>query len=388
MIAPARQQEPWYCEDRIEIEEISAIDDLEALRFEWSCLWNRCPSATAFQSPEWLIPWWRHLGNGDLMVLALRQEGRLIGLAPFFIFISSLETGGTRTLLFVGTGNSDYLDLLLDPDCGQGECLHAIFNHLSEQSDRWDLCDLHQLPPDSPLLTQIRRAPPNVAQQVSGPADLEIGITAGLETCATGLRYSRLKLCLHEPCPSLTLPPTLKKLPDAIPGRQLEKSHYYGRKLAKLGPTRLEAANKDNFRECLDALLRLHRARWSAKGGAGLLTEAAIQHFHGEAAWALLDRGALRLFTLRLMDQIVGVLYGFVLRPRRACYYLSGFDPEFEKFSLGTLLIGHCIEEATREGAVGFDFLRGQEAYKYHWGAKDRPTYRCWFRPEDLSPGK
>jgi CelD/BcsL family acetyltransferase involved in cellulose biosynthesis len=36
------------------------------------------------------------------------------------------------------------------------------------------------------------------------------------------------------------------------------------------------------------------------------------------------------------------------------------------------ILIGHAIEEAAREGARDFDFLRGQEAYKYEWGAQDR----------------
>jgi len=44
-------------------------------------------------------------------------------------------------------------------------------------------------------------------------------------------------------------------------------------------------------------------------------------------------------------------------------------------------MIGHAIEEAVRAGASEFDFLRGKEAYKYKWGAKDRPTYRCVLRP-------
>jgi hypothetical protein len=41
------------------------------------------------------------------------------------------------------------------------------------------------------------------------------------------------------------------------------------------------------------------------------------------------------------------------------------------RLSPGTLLIAHAIEEVIREGAAIFDFLRGQERYKYFWGAGD-----------------
>ena len=55
---------------------------------------------------------------------------------------------------------------------------------------------------------------------------------------------------------------------------------------------------------------------------------------------------------------------------------LAGFDPAFSKLSPGTLTIGHAIDQAIREGATEFDFLRGGEPYKYHWGAVDRVNFR------------
>ncbi len=63
-----------------------ANEDLESLRPEWSELWNHSPRATPFQSPEWLLPWTRHLfGGGDILAMTSRDEtGRLIGLAPLF----------------------------------------------------------------------------------------------------------------------------------------------------------------------------------------------------------------------------------------------------------------------------------------------------------------
>ena len=57
----------------LEIEEATTMAALEALRPDWTKLWLRSPAATPFQSPAWLIPWWRHFGNDELLVLAARR---------------------------------------------------------------------------------------------------------------------------------------------------------------------------------------------------------------------------------------------------------------------------------------------------------------------------
>jgi CelD/BcsL family acetyltransferase involved in cellulose biosynthesis len=89
----------------------------------------------------------------------------------------------------------------------------------------------------------------------------------------------------------------------------------------------------------------------------------------------LLRQGLLRLHALRLDGAITATLHALADRPgiagRRVYFYLGGFDPRFAALSPGALLLAHAIEEAAREGAAGFDFLRGGETYKYRWGARD-----------------
>jgi CelD/BcsL family acetyltransferase involved in cellulose biosynthesis len=89
----------------------------------------------------------------------------------------------------------------------------------------------------------------------------------------------------------------------------------------------------------------------------------------------MLDAGALRMYAMRHGERIVAIFYGFASRGT-VYYYLSGYDPGLEKFSPGTLIVAHAIEEAVREGAITFDFLRGAEDYKYAWGGKDRMNSR------------
>ena len=106
-----------------------------------------------------------------------------------------------------------------------------------------------------------------------------------------------------------------------------------------------------------------------------MLDDDVVQRFHREAARGLLDAGALRMHAIRLGGRIVAVFYGFA-HAGTVYYYLSGYDPELERLSIGTLIVAHAIEEAVREGATTFDFLRGAEEYKYAWGAADRVSVR------------
>lgn len=333
----------------LDLEEVTSPAALESLRTAWGALWARCPEATPFQTPEWLIPWWDRFGSGDLWVLALRQDDRLVGLAP--LYVGAPGDAPARIVRLLGSGNTDYLDVLAEPGLEE-TVMEAVCTYLQAQQDRWDRCDLLQLRPGSPLLS---------APVPDGWTD---------ETAAA------------DTCPILTL-----SAPDAdaaIPDSFLKKLRYYRRRTARFGTLRIEQAGGSTFDTAFEALLRLHGARWAERDGPGMLAAGDVQHFHRTVARGLLRRGLLRLYTMYLDEQVVASYYGFVHRDR-AYYYLSGFDPAFGKLSPGNLIVYHAIQEAAREGARHFDFLRGREAYKYRWGAEDQQNQQRRLRHAPLT---
>jgi CelD/BcsL family acetyltransferase involved in cellulose biosynthesis len=56
--------------------------------------------------------------------------------------------------------------------------------------------------------------------------------------------------------------------------------------------------------------------------------------------------------------------------------YNAGIDPAEEKASPGITGVALLFQERIASGTRRFDFLRGQERYKYEWGAVDEPIYR------------
>jgi CelD/BcsL family acetyltransferase involved in cellulose biosynthesis len=320
------------------VEERRGHDALESIaQEEWRDLEARCRSASPFQSAEWLLPWWTCFAHGELRVITVRHGNKLRALLP--IVIEPTAHGNRITLL--GTGNTDHLDLLTDDHCRDVATAMAI-DAVAQWLAPSDWCEFEQLSESSPLLAT--------------PAPF--GWSWELEQC--------------DVCPTLAIASCAG---DPIPPRRVTETRYARRRISRRGKASVEFVRRETLDEALCALFALHQARWQARGHAGVLGSEAVRRFLSLVAEGFLRRDVLRLYALRLDDRIVAVHCGFQWRGRRA-YYIGGFDPALRSLSIGSVLLEHAIRHAAEEGATEFDFLRGAEDYKYHWGAQERPSFR------------
>ena len=159
-------------------------------------------------------------------------------------------------------------------------------------------------------------------------------------------------------------------LEEVIPARKLRKLRMARHRVARRNG-QIERADAASASLHLDALFRLHAARWESRGERGVLADAAVRRFHISALPGLVGHDLLRSYLLRIEGRVAGIFYGFQSGDRLLAY-LGGFDPDFGFESPGTVLMGHAIEVAIGEGLREVLLLRGQEPYKYEWGAIDR----------------
>lgn len=278
---------------------------------EWERLFEESERATPFQHPAWL----RGFPSQDRLLLQVRRHGRVVGLAPLRI-----ADGVVR---FLGEGISDYLDLLASPGEEQNTA-RATLEWLRRHQFGCEFTDV-------PAHSALRDAAPD----------------------------ERGNAC-----------PVLDLLGSEIPARVLKSLRTAARGL----DVQFESAVSNNLEEYMDALFRLHAKRWEGRGEPGVLRDSWVQTFHRRTAAGLSQAGLLRFYGMRLEGQLISILYCFAAKGR-TYYYLGGFDSEYARHSPGALLVHYAIERAREEGCNEFDFLRGGEAYKYRWGAKDRWNY-------------
>lgn len=146
-----------------------------------------------------------------------------------------------------------------------------------------------------------------------------------------------------------------------------------------LGGVTVAFAGAHETDAALTALFDLHAARWRLEGEEGVLAEPRVQALHRAAAPALAAAGLLRLTVVRHEGRIVSVLLAFA-DAHRGYSYAIGSDFSVPKQSFGMLAFAHVIEDCAAEGCTEFHFLRGEEAYKYQWGAAPMRTVRRTIR--------
>lgn len=321
---------------------ITSPAELESLAPEWNELWRRAPGATPFQSPHWILPWWKRFGSHEPFVVTVRESDRLASLAPLYILRDEESSESLGMLL--GTGVTDYLDILAT---GSESAAAAVDAMGAADCLMWDL---QQLRPSSLLLA-------------SNPPQ---GWSDNVED--------------HDPCPVLPIDDPGAGMEKLLSTHARKKLRYFRRCAEREGAVTYETAGRESLDAMLETLFELHAARWQRRGLPGVLADDVIQDFHRDVARRMLEAGALRMYTMRIGERAAAVFYGFA-HQGTVYYYLSGYDPSFEKLSIGNLIVAHAVEEAIGEGATTFDFLRGAEEYKYSWGAVDRLNrHRQWFR--------
>lgn len=340
----------------LRISELTDVAQMASLKSEWQELVASNPDATLFQTWEWQSLWWEHFGHGRLWILAVREGERLVGLAP--LFRAPYHGLPLRRLSFLGTGISDYLDVITLPEYAPA-CREAFLGHLARRRGWWDLADLQQLPEGS-LLTW-------------SPAPEEV----------------RARLILQDVCPYLRLPSDWDSFAATIGKKLRSNIGYYRRLLEREFRLECEVVADGELPAAMEELFRLHQHRWRRRGLPGAFARERARKFHRAVARAFLERGWLRLHRLRLNGETRAVLYCFRYGDR-GYYYLGGFDPELSRYSLGTVLTAEAIRDAILGGAREFDFLRGDEPYKYAWRPHHRRNLRLllWKRsfPSCLAP--
>jgi CelD/BcsL family acetyltransferase involved in cellulose biosynthesis len=138
------------------------------------------------------------------------------------------------------------------------------------------------------------------------------------------------------------------------------------RMLLDAGATFAVEQSRERVRAGISELFTLHASRFVTKGAETGFRADRREPFHAEVAERFFDRDVLRLFRLTMDGRTVATLYCFEYAGA-LFYFQGGIDPTYDKLSTGTVLQGYAINYAFDRGLHLFDFMRGDEAYKFRW---------------------
>jgi CelD/BcsL family acetyltransferase involved in cellulose biosynthesis len=335
----------------VEYDFLRTSEELRRFIPAWRRLWKCDPNASPFQSPEWLVPWWRQFGTAELCGVVIAREGEPIGFLPFYVYRDTVER--QRQLLPLGVGTTDYMDGVFAPDCSVDEIGGAVESLKSEVPH--DVFCASQLPEHSRLLEALKRR--------SGRGD------RGCEVANRDATF----ISQSDGCSRMQA----TRMAD-LPQKIRRNAMYYRNRAQRFGTLELVQADESNWQDVFSELRQLHTMLWQTRGENGVLLDKRVVDWHHEAIPLLLGAGLLRLMALKLNETIIAVLYSLIDRERvgRAQYfYITAYSPEHADLRPGTLLIAYAVERAAKEGVTAIDMLRGDEGYKQIWHMEKMPTW-------------
>jgi CelD/BcsL family acetyltransferase involved in cellulose biosynthesis len=146
-----------------------------------------------------------------------------------------------------------------------------------------------------------------------------------------------------------------------------EQARRRERSLRKKHDVVLRMADEQTLDADLTTLFRLHEARWE---GTTSTFDGPTGDFHRAFARLALERGWLRLWVLEADGAPVAAWEGFRFAGIE-WYYQSGRDPDWERQSVGFVLLAHTVREAMDDGVAEYRLLRGGEEYKGRFSTHD-----------------
>jgi CelD/BcsL family acetyltransferase involved in cellulose biosynthesis len=337
--------------------EASLFDPAE-LSAEQTEAWRRLAEArsTPFITPEWARAWLETHPEEPPFAIAWRRGGELHGVLP----LVRARSGPLRVLRFAGARRADWVT----PAClaeDEAAMASACAELLDRERRAWHAIRFDRLGEDSVWPEAIR------------------GLKGG----------------------ALAVPPPRRR--DVLPYIEFDQRGYEGYLAdrsrnfrSQLGRRRrkLERDHGLAFRMTesaaeleadMDTFFRLHDERWERRGGSSSADAATREHQRRFAA-AALERGWLRLWTAEVDGKPAAAWYGWRIA-ERYCYALAGLDEAYERHGLGTVLLGHTIEQAAAEGARVYDMMWGDEGYKSRFETGRRYA-STWIFPRRRHPAR
>jgi CelD/BcsL family acetyltransferase involved in cellulose biosynthesis len=344
----------WGIINAMDYQLIQTPEGLEKMAIDWNGLLDQSASHVPFLRFEYQRAWWQTLGGGEwrqaeLAVVAAYQDGQLCGVAPLF---ASRNREDEPALLLMGSVEvSDYLDVIARP-----ADLPVFFEGLlpflaSLEKPLWQVLDWYNLLDNSPTLPALSQA-----------------------AARMGWSFSQEVL---QRSPFIALPGDWETY---LAGINKKQRHEIRRKMRRLEESGLpfrwyfveDEASLDSEMEAFLDLMAQEPDK------AAFLTPLMREHMRSVMTCSF-DAGCLNLAFLEINGEKAAAYLNFDYLDR-IWVYNSGVNRSYLEYSPGWVLLAYLLRWANEQKLKEFDFMRGDEDYKYRFGAVDRYVVRAVIR--------
>ena len=314
----------------------------------WNTLVEQSIANTPFSRYEYLSEWWKTLGGGEwknaqLVLVSAIEGDQLVGIAPLFID----EYNGRQALLLIGSIEiSDYLDLIVR-EADLQRFLSGLIDFLaSSLADAWSAIEWYNLPDTSPTLAALQA-----------------------ESEQRGWAYQKET---YLPTPRVALNGSFDDYLMSIDKKQRHELRRKMRRASESGRVRFYVIDKQaDIEPELESFFELmiqdpQKAEFLHEVMHDQMSKSIrAAHNYGYLWLGFLEIDGVKAAATLCFDYN-NKLWG----------YNSGVSFDFRELSPGWVIMGYTMQWCCDNGRYEFDFMRGDEEYKYRLGGVNKYVMR------------
>ena len=314
---------------------ITERPEVEALAEEWERL--AVEASNPLTTAAWTLAWWRHVAPAELKarVVVLRDGGRLVGVAPFFL---AERRGGVAVHSLMGADFGVPLGPLALP--GREEDLAA-------ETGRW-----------------LSQADPPAGALAFGPMLLEPPWAQALRSAWPSRRRPLVCHLRREQAPAIELREDSYEEWLATLNRKLRRDMARSARRFKEEGGTFRWSDAGTLRADAEAFARLHSVRWQGKGWSRLTDLGERLPIWLEDLFRpLIERGRFGLGVLEIDGEPICVDIS-LSAGRRVEGVNVGWDERFARFGPAKLTLLHVVANAYENGCEVVGLGQGSTTHK------------------------
>jgi tetratricopeptide (TPR) repeat protein len=349
----------------MKVDILESIEELLSVKNRWSLVYQSDPCAQFFVSWIWIFGClkWQDNRQNPWLILAAKPDAIKSDYVAFFPLCLVIENdndlGLYTQLQMAGITDSHYSGFICMPEY-EIEVTKAFARHLQDQ-EVWSVFELQHIPEDSFRICQLLKHFAVNRFRISEIHNL--------------IYRDKLDEIDNSICPYINLPETweiyLQQLGSSTRKNLRKKLKRFSQQKENSDRYRIALASEDNVDQYLDILLNLWKDTWKIRKGEKHCS--AVKENWRFLLYYCFEHQVLYLPVLWYDDRPVGAIAHFIDRPRKALLsFLSARDENLSDLSPGLILHAEAIRYGIQNGFKVYDFLMGNEAYKYSLGAQER----------------
>jgi CelD/BcsL family acetyltransferase involved in cellulose biosynthesis len=341
----------------VRVEVIETLPSFNRLEENWNAVYDADPDAQLFMSWRWLSGWLGQISSPWLILAAKANDSAdapYVAFLPLRIQIKMNDARFHNELNMAGNFAADYTGILCAPGA-EHQAIPAFARYLKQMN--WARLNLDNIRASEPRVRLLLAHFPKANFRIS-----EVSRVSEVDGIDNNL------------CPFAALPPDWNAYLETLSANTRQKIRRLLKLVDTTGEYRISHSTPETIERDLNTLLQFWEIKWKQRKGD-------LVHTLVRSNRAMLTRsfkgGLLFLPTLWKDDRPLAALATLMdMRKRSFLFYMTGRDETFDGPPPGVILHAHSIRYAIANGFTEYDFLRGNEPYKYSFGVKER-RIRC-----------